>query len=75
MIDCLGHQDEKVAFDFLEFFVQRSKRKPVDWEKIDRAEPDDELLSKQKLEQLNIEEGYVSGEGVKREFRLQVDLP
>lgn len=75
LIDRLGHQDEKVAFDFLEFLVQRSKRKPADWEKIDRAEPDDELLSKQELEQLNSEEGYVSGEEAKREFGLQVDLP
>jgi hypothetical protein len=75
LIDCLGHQDEKVVFDFLEFLVQRSKRKPTDWEKIDRAEPDDEPLSKQELEQLNSEEGYVSGEEAKREFGLQVDLP
>ncbi len=33
LIDCLGHQDEKAAFDFLEFLVQRSKKKPNDWEK------------------------------------------
>ena len=68
-------QDEKAAFDFLEFLVQRSKKKSEDWEKIDKAEPDHEPLSKQELEQLNSEEGYVSGEEGKREFGLQVDLP
>ncbi|MEC2901886.1 hypothetical protein P9Z60_14415, partial [Bacillus cereus] len=67
LIDCLGHQDEKAAFDFLEFLVQRSKKKPNDWEKIDIADSDDEPLSKQELEQLNSEEGYVSGEDAKRE--------
>ncbi|MEC2905163.1 hypothetical protein P9Z60_32030, partial [Bacillus cereus] len=75
LIDCLGHQDEKAAFDFLEFLVQRSKKKPNDWEKIDIADSDDEPLSKQELEQLNSEEGYVSGEDAKREFGLQIDLP
>lgn len=75
MIDRLDQQDKKAAFDFLEFLVQRSKRKPADWEKIDRAEPDEEPLSKLELEQLKSEEGYVSGEDGKREFGLQVDLP
>ncbi|EJQ97345.1 hypothetical protein II5_05984 [Bacillus cereus MSX-A1] len=75
LIDCLGHQDEKAAFDFLEFLVQRSKKKPKDWKKIDIADSDDEPLAKQELEQLNSEEGYVSGEDAKREFGLQIDLP
>ncbi|MDR4904720.1 hypothetical protein RGW67_28165 [Bacillus mycoides] len=39
------------------------------------ADLDHELLSKQKLELLNSDEGYVSGEDAKREFGLQVDLP
>lgn len=75
LIDRLDRQDEKVAFDFFEFLVQRSKKKPNDWGKIDIADPDHEPLSKQELEQLNSEEGYVSGEDVKREFGLQIDLP
>jgi hypothetical protein len=75
LVDRLDRQDEKAAFDFLEFLVQRAKKKPEDWEKIDKAEPDYEPLSKQELEQLNSEEGYVSGEDGKREFGLQVDLP
>lgn len=75
LIDCLGHQDEKAVFDFLEFLVQRSKRNLTSGKKIDIADSDDEPLSKQELEQLNSEEGYVSGENAKREFGLQMDLP
>ena len=75
LIDRLDQQDQKAAFDFLEFLVQRSKRKSKDWEKIDMADPDHEPLSEQELEQLNSKEGYVSGEDAKLEFGLQVDLP
>ncbi|WP_257155434.1 hypothetical protein [Bacillus cereus] len=50
MIGYLDQQDEKAAFDFLEFLVQRSKKKPNDWEKIDMANPDHEPLSTQELE-------------------------
>lgn len=35
LVDHLDQQDEKAAFDFLEFLVQRSKRKPENWEQID----------------------------------------
>lgn len=75
LIDRLDRQDEKAALDFLEFLVQRSKKKPNDWEKIDMTDPDHEPLSTQEIEQLNSEEGYVSGEDAKREFGLQIDLP
>ena len=75
LIDRLDHEDEKAAFDFLEFLVQHSKKEPQAWEKIDKAEPDHDPLSSQELEQLNSEEGYISGEDGKREFGLQVDLP
>ncbi|EMA6342977.1 hypothetical protein ACH0R4_RS05965 [Bacillus cytotoxicus] len=75
LIDRLDQQDKKAAFDFLEFLVQRSKKKPKAWEQIDMADPDHEPLSKQELEQLDSEEGYVSGEDAKNEFGLQVDLP
>ncbi|WP_066367164.1 XRE family transcriptional regulator [Neobacillus fumarioli] len=75
LIDRLDQQDQKAAFDFLEFLVQRSKKKSKGWERIDMDVPDDEPLSEEELEQLNSKEGYVSGEDVKREFGLQVDLP
>ncbi|MGQ0515744.1 hypothetical protein ACT453_29930 [Bacillus sp. D-CC] len=45
LIDRLDRQDEKAAFDFLEFLVQRSKKKPNDWGKIDIADPDHDDLS------------------------------
>ncbi|WP_420913748.1 hypothetical protein [Brevibacillus laterosporus] len=61
LIDHLDQQDEKAAFDFLEFLVQRSKKKPKDWEKIDMVGPDHEPLSTQELEQLNSEEGMYQG--------------
>lgn len=75
LVDRLDKQDQKAAFDFLDFLVERSRKKPDAWEKFDKVEPDNEPLSKQELEQLNSEEGYVSGEDGKREFGLQVDLP
>ncbi|PHD59070.1 hypothetical protein COF61_22420 [Bacillus toyonensis] len=75
LVDHLDQQDEKAAFDFLEFLVQRSKIKSENWEQIDMADPDHEPLSTQELEQLHSEEGYVSGEDGKREFGLQIDLP
>lgn len=75
LVDRLDQKDQKAAFDFLEFLVQRSKKKPKDWENIDMADPDHEPLSKQELDQLNSKEGYVLGEDAKREFGLQVDLP
>lgn len=31
LIDRLDRQDEKAAFDFLEFLVQRSKKKQLIW--------------------------------------------
>lgn len=39
------------------------------------ANPEREPLSTQELEQLNSEEGYVSGKEAKREFGLQIALP
>jgi nitric oxide synthase oxygenase domain/subunit len=75
LIDQLDQQDQKAAFDFLEFLVQRSKKKPEAWEKIDKAESDDVPLTADELEQLNSKEGYISGKDIKREFGLQVDLP
>lgn len=75
LIDRLDQQNENAAFDFLEFLVQRSKKKSNDWKKIDMADPDYGPLSTQEIEQLNSEEGYVSGKDAKREFGLQINLP
>lgn len=75
LVDRLNQQGEKAAFDFLEFLIERSIKTPKDWKKIDKEEPEYELLSNQELEQLNSEEGYVSEEDEKIEFGLKVDLP
>ena len=61
MVESLNNEDMKTAFDFMQFLIERSKnKKPKSWQEID---------------QLESEEGNISGEGVKREFGLQVDLP
>lgn len=62
-------------FDFLQYLIERSERKLLNWEEMDRQEPDDEPLSEEELRQLKSDAGYVSGEDAKREFGLQVDLP
>jgi hypothetical protein len=74
LIDSLDSEDKKAAFDFIHFLSERSKKKPLSWQKIDERVPDDEPLTKEELEQMESDEGYVSGEDVKREFGLQVDL-
>lgn len=75
LIDRLQEPDQKTAFDFLQYLIERSATKPLGWEEIDRQEPDDEPLTEEELRQLNSDAGYVSGEEAKREFGLQVDLP
>ena len=75
LIDHLQEYDQKTAFDFLQYLIERSKRKPAGWAEIDQAEPDDEPLTEEELRQLNSDAGYVTGEEAKREFDLQVDLP
>jgi len=64
-----------VECHFLQFLIERSERKPPEWDEIDRQEPDDEPLSEEELRQLKSDAGYVSGEDAKRAFGLQVDLP
>lgn len=75
LIDQLQEPDQKTAFDFLQYLVERSEGKPLSWEEIDRQEPDDEPLSEEELRQLKSDTGYISGEEAKVEFGLQVDLP
>ncbi len=76
MVESLSNEDKKAAFDFIEFLVERSKnKKPQSWQDIDELDSDGEPLTDEEREQLESEEGYVSGEDAKREFGLQVDLP
>lgn len=76
MVESLSNEDKKAAFDFLEFLIERSKKKkPKSWEDIDELESDSEPLTEEELKQLESKEGYISGEDAKREFGLQIDLP
>ena len=75
LVEHLKEDDQKSAFDFLQYLIERSDKKPAGWVEIDKAKPDDEPLNKEELRQLNSDAGYVTGEEAKREFGLQVDLP
>lgn len=65
LIERLTEPDQKTAFDFLQFLVEGSNKKPLDWDEIDRLKPDDEPLSEEEFRQLNIDAGYVSREAAK----------
>ena len=75
LVERLREHDQKTAFDFLQYLIDRSEKKPTGWAEIDKAKPDDEPLTKEELRQLNSDAGYVTGEEAKHEFGLQVDLP
>lgn len=75
LIERLQEPDQKTAFDFLQYLIERSERKLRSWEDIDKQEPDSEPLTEEELRQLKSDAGYVSGEDIKRGFGLQVDLP
>lgn len=76
LVESLNNEDKKVAFDFMEFLIERSnKQKPESWKRIDELDSDREPLTKEESQQLEDEEGYVLGEDAKREYGLRVDLP
>ena len=75
LVERLPEDDQKTVFDFMQYLLNRSTKKPDGWKQIDQAEPDDEPLSEEELRQLNSDAGYVTGEEAKLEFGLQVDLP
>lgn len=75
LVDRLQKHDQKTVFDFLQYLIDRSEKKPVGWAEIDKAKADGEPLTEEELRQLNSDSGYVTGEEAKREFGLQVDLP
>ena len=75
LVERLPEDDQKTVFDFMQYLLNRSTKKPHDWKKIDQAEQDDEPLTEEELRQLNSDAGYVTGKEAKRDFGLQVDLP
>lgn len=75
LVERLPDDDQKTVFDFIQYLLNRSTKKPDGWEKIDQADRDHEPLTEEELRQLKSNAGYVTGEEAKREFGLQVDLP
>ncbi|MGG6313645.1 hypothetical protein [Paenibacillus macerans] len=75
LIDRLREKDQNTAFDFLQYLIDRSENKGLDWGDIDRLEPDNEPFSKDEAEQLKNSSEFLSGEDAKNEFGLQIDLP
>ncbi|OPX91075.1 MAG: hypothetical protein A4E53_00764 [Pelotomaculum sp. PtaB.Bin104] len=75
LVERLKEHDQKTVFDFLQYLIERSEKKPAGWAEIDKAKPDDKPLTEEEHRQLNSDAGYVTGEEAKREFGLQVNLP
>ena len=42
LVDRLPEDDQKAVFDFMQYLLNRSTKKPDGWGKIDQANPDDE---------------------------------
>lgn len=74
MIERLGNEDKKTVYDFIEFLNERSN-KPESWKEIDELDSDKEPLTKEELQQLESEEGFIAGEDGKNEYKIQTDLP
>ncbi|MBA9088765.1 hypothetical protein D3C76_803490 [compost metagenome] len=74
LIDHLNEGDQKTAYDFLRYLIDRSENNKG-WDEINKLEPDSEPLSNDELRQLKASTEFVSGEDAKREFGLQIDLP
>ena len=75
LVERLPEDDQKTVFDFMQYILNRSTKKPDGWGTIGQLDPDDEPLTEEELRQLNSDAGYVTGKEAKREFGLQVDLP
>jgi hypothetical protein len=52
-----------------------SIRDRPDWNEIAQLDPDDIPLCDEEVQQLNANEGFISGKEAKSEFSLKVDLP
>lgn len=59
LIERLQEPDQKTAFDFLQYLIERSERKPMSWEEINRQGPDDKPLTAEEIRQLKSNAGYV----------------
>ncbi|WP_082816487.1 hypothetical protein [Geobacillus thermoleovorans] len=74
LIDRLNEADHQTAYDFLTYLLDRARREQMMWERIDETD-EEEVLTEEERQQLQSDEGYITGGEAKREFGLQVDLP
>ena len=70
MFERLNETDKETVYTFIQFLIERSEKKPLPWKKIDQAEPDNEPLNQEELQQLCSEEEYVSWEQARRELKV-----
>ncbi|AEV20783.1 MULTISPECIES: hypothetical protein [Geobacillus] len=74
LIDRLDETDHQTVYDFLMYLLDRSRKERMVWERIDETD-EEEALTEEERQQLQSDEGYITGGEAKREFGLQVDLP
>lgn len=72
LFEKLPENAKQSAFDYMQYLSIRDR---PDWNEIARLDPDDVPLSDEELQQLNANEGFITGEEAKREYNLKVDLP
>ncbi|CUA80541.1 hypothetical protein [Anoxybacillus suryakundensis] len=75
MIEQLSESDQKSAYEFLLYLLQRSKKDHKWWDEMEEVSEEEALLTEEENRQLQGDEGYMTGGDAKREFGLQVDLP
>jgi len=72
LFERLPEKVKQSAFDYMQYLFVQDR---PDWNEISRIDPDDIPLSEEETQQLNNDEGFVTGEEAKREFNLKIDLP
>lgn len=72
LFEQLPEKAKQSAFDYIQFLSIRHR---PDWNEIAQLDPDDIPLSEEEEQQLHADEGFVTGEEARREFKLEIDLP
>ncbi|RAU93875.1 hypothetical protein [Paenibacillus sp. YN15] len=62
---------QQSAYDYLQYLSLKHDR--LDWEKIEKMEPDEIALSEEEQRQLNSNEGFMSWEEAMHELNLPTD--
>ena len=72
LFEQLPEKEKQSAFDYLQYLTIKDR---PDWNEIAQLDPDEIPLSDEEVQQLNANEGYISGEEAERECNLKVILP